>query len=399
MKPLLLSILICILFLSCDFLKGFNEYELKWKLKKDEILAYDHVQEVNDTVYKNISGLALSAIDSLIYSDNGDNLDINEILKNVNENQYTATLTKAADNKIDVNLILNNPKGSRLESIFPNLGKGIVLNGEITEQGKISSFYLSEKQRNLLALLFQLPDKPVHIGDSWQIDVNLVTISDDFKCDESEKRNVVSLIDVVEKENSSTGVVKYDILHRVKGKIKHPFLEKTIEVQLQYSYTAVALFDITRGRWIDYKANMHVKSTGLENIDVTSVFVLSELSEVPKKIIGIIKPKEKQIAKNNNQYKSKKDKKRNNAKAEISSDCPAKYYVQLLSAPEKITKKDKRFKNLNLKVKELYYPKSKKYKYKYVVGGYCTNEEAQKLKSQIKDSGFPNAFVLTVNEK
>lgn len=54
-------------------------------------------------------------------------------------------------------------------------------------------------------MLFELPTKAVQIGDSWSLDINLISNDHNFICDSSYKTNKVTMVEIkkVNGEHSS----------------------------------------------------------------------------------------------------------------------------------------------------------------------------------------------------
>ena len=63
-------------------------------------------------------------------------------------------------------------------------------------------------KKNLLALFFQLPSKPVKIGEKWSIDLNWISMDQNFKCDSMKKVNEVQLIDVFKRKGEKNCTYK-----------------------------------------------------------------------------------------------------------------------------------------------------------------------------------------------
>ncbi len=73
---------------------------------------------------------------------------------------------------------------------------------------------------------------------------------------------------------------------------------------------------------------------------------------------------------------------------------PVIYGVQILASRKVIPLNSTEFKDLKLKVEQLYKPEHPKYKYKYVVGNESSLSKAQKLKKELENFGFSSAFIV-----
>jgi hypothetical protein len=139
---------------------------------------------------------------------------------------------------------------------------GITLRGAIYDDGSIQSFYTKSAQKNMIAAMFQLPGKPVKVGDWWPIDVNFIEMDQSFVCDSSFKKNKVTVTDISDINNEHVVTLKYDIVEFITGDFISPFDNKPIQTTMTYSHQGIAHFSIERGRWLDYNCIMSNISTG-----------------------------------------------------------------------------------------------------------------------------------------
>lgn len=93
------------------------------------------------------------------------------------------------DNKPSSKKNKSDSTANEMVDMMQKMSGGVMLRGAVYEDGSIESFYVKNDQRNLIALFFQLPDKAVRIGDTWSIDVNFISMDQNFKCDTSFKQN------------------------------------------------------------------------------------------------------------------------------------------------------------------------------------------------------------------
>lgn len=142
-----------------------------------------------------------------------------------------------------------------------------MLRGVIYDSGDIQSFYVQNNQKNLIALFFQLPDKPVKVGDSWSMNTNLISMDQNFVCDSSYKKNQATLVNVTRKNNETIAVIKYDIIEFVSGEMSTPFFgHSPIKTTMKYEYDVTAEFSIEKGKWVLYNAIESMSSTGLTGV-------------------------------------------------------------------------------------------------------------------------------------
>jgi len=166
------------------------------------------------------------------------------------------------------------------KSIYEMLKKRegkVQLRGEINSQGKITSFYLPQGQKNLLALFFQLPGKPVKIGDTWSIDVNLISMGAIFDCKKSRRRNLVKLISLRPTGNGDIiAVMEYDIYESIMGTLLGP-------TSMEMSFKGRGEFLVKEGKWKNFSGIMETETRSILNSSVKQRFAMIPMKKVPEK--------------------------------------------------------------------------------------------------------------------
>jgi hypothetical protein len=114
-----------------------------------------------------------------------------------------------------------------------------------------------------------LPGKPVKVGDSWPIEVNFISVDQNFVCDTSCKKNSVTVMSITNINGDQIVKLKYDIIEYVKGSLSSPFDGKNINTSLKFSHRGIANFSLNEGRWLDYNCIMSNSSTGLMSNQTT----------------------------------------------------------------------------------------------------------------------------------
>ena len=259
-----------ILFSKISYCQNHNVYVLKWKLQPNESIIYKtQMEKIDSSDYKmfklNINSIINSMPDSIKQKieikGELDSSKINEFYNsfssmNKNYNLYSI-ISANKDKSVDVKMILKksidaSKKENSLDSLVQMMTQnngGVVLRGEINEDGSIGSFYLRQRQKNLLAMLFELPAKPVRIGDVWSLEINLLEFDQNFICTESNKKNTVELMGVKEVNNEEIAYLKYDVNEMVRGDFYNPLSGKAIPTYMEMSFNGVNEFSITKGRW------------------------------------------------------------------------------------------------------------------------------------------------------
>ena len=129
-----------------------------------------------------------------------------------------------------------------------------MLSGSIFYEGGIRSFYLPSRDKNILALFFELPQKNLQIGDTWDLDVQIITMNLS-QCDSSFKHHSVTLKDLKKQGQDSIAVLEYNFVEFARGE----FLGTE---QIDTRYTAIAEFSLNKGKWLKYDGIMTVKMKG-----------------------------------------------------------------------------------------------------------------------------------------
>jgi len=142
-----------------------------------------------------------------------------------------------------------------------------------------------EKERaqlNLISLFFELPGKPVSIGDTWKLkNIALIGNDQNFKCHEADRSNQIELKDIKITESDSVAILSYSIREYVSGEFeaKNPFgqfpmgknneadefvdeLTKKRTVTIDYSFNATAGFSINEGKWLSFNGVISATSLG-----------------------------------------------------------------------------------------------------------------------------------------
>jgi hypothetical protein len=267
--------------------------DLKWKIGKNEKLNYLTVMSDIDTssIEMDFGGLFKALSDS---TDNGLKESKN-IFKKFNEafkNQdFVTTLSNKNNDVIDIvmktrpkepieeiDIDTTDSKENEVLKMMQSMTQGIMLRGSVYETGGIHSFWIKSAQKNLIALFFELPTKPVKVGDKWSLDVNLIANDQNFDCDTSYKINEVILIDIKTINGEKIAVLKYNIVEYVKGNFNSPSFFGSEggqkETMMKFTHQGIAEFSVDKGRWIDYDGIMSLEATGVLTANKKTKFTL-----------------------------------------------------------------------------------------------------------------------------
>lgn len=207
-------------------------------------------------------------------------------LKLPDEFNMTMIVGPAVKERIPVKVVQNAtpiPAGpSPLEKVLKEMEGTVQLRGEIDPSGAVLSWWLQDPQKNLLALLAELPARPVKPGDQWSLRVNLVTMGHGFIPSLAERVNVAKLAEIREGEKGER-IAVLDIL--LSDRLEGVLGDKPISFAM--SYAARAEFSETRGGWIRVAGRMRTRATGMMNTDTAQEFAIEPLPSVPEALLKL----------------------------------------------------------------------------------------------------------------
>jgi len=273
-----------------------QSYDLKWIIEDDNQIAFKTAMEPIDT--NNLTKIGIDC-DSFIsaFSDttNFNCEDFKEFFESINSfyTDYSMTTVLSRDNydAIDVKLISVKNNSTNLSDSVPDFFAqamtGVQLRGKINEDGGIESFYMKKEQMNLLAIMFELPTKPVRIGDKWTIQASFISNDHNFICNDYDKKHLVELVDVKTINGEDIAFIKYDLRYYVNGEFNNPFLGKTIPTKMDVAFNGISEFNITLGKWKNYNGIMSMFVSGIMNTNTKQRFSLVELEEIPNELLMV----------------------------------------------------------------------------------------------------------------
>ncbi len=287
-------ILILGLYAITAFGQKNEKVELNWKINAGETLSYQTVMTEIDTstIKFNFGGL----FDALSDSTNENTDEVQKLFEELNKSfkniDFVTNLTNKKNGIIDI-VMQTRPKENVEEvetdtlddkmaemlKMMQSMNQGVMLRGSVYETGGIHSFWVKSSQKNLIAIFFELPQNPVKVGDTWELDVNLIANDQNFECDSAYKVNKVTLTDLKTENNEMIAVLKYEIVEFVDGTFNSPsFMGKggPTKTMMKFSHQAIAEFSIEKGRWISYDGIMSLEASGIMTSNTKKKFSLIE---------------------------------------------------------------------------------------------------------------------------
>jgi hypothetical protein len=167
-----------------------------------------------------------------------------------------------------------------------SLNDNIVLRGRISKGGRIVSTYYKNNQTNLIAVLFQLPDRPVKIGEQWHLNVSMIEMDQNFYCDNYINENKAFIEKIETEQGKQIAVVRYIVKERAEGDFNNPLagmLGGTGDdgkLFMEVAHNGTGRFSITDGKWLSYEATMEIENnTGPFGGRNATLFKLEEVKK------------------------------------------------------------------------------------------------------------------------
>ncbi len=213
-------------------------------------------------------------------------------LKLPDEFGMTLLLVPAPEKLLSVKLVQNKtplPAGdSPLEKLLKEMEGTVQLRGEVDDSGAVTSWWLQNNQKNLVALLCELPRNPVKPGDRWSLGVNLVQMGHGFVAEKAERSNLVRLAGVRKAEDGDVvASLEYLLSESVEGEFVRVPGQKGEPSTMAMNVAGKAEFSVTKGAWRSFVLRMTTKATGLTKSDLSQDLALERLPAVPAELLKL----------------------------------------------------------------------------------------------------------------
>ena len=176
-------------------------------------------------------------------------------------------------------------KNEELEKFTKLMNSQPQLEGVIDSKGEVVSFYLPQSQKNLLALMYELPDHPVQIGDSWHINMYCIHMGGGFLAEKAKRINHVELKDItIDDDGNSVAVIDYTHTEIVSGTMLNPMTQKKVPTEMTCSYIGRHEFYLNKGYWKSINGEMSIQSEGVMESKTKQRMAMLPISELPSGI-------------------------------------------------------------------------------------------------------------------
>ncbi len=285
-------ILVFLTMIVSNPLYSAETYNLQWKVKKGGYVAYktsmDQIGNKDKTYLK-------FDLDKVFDGDNFPESLQDEIESLDFPTKTTATtiIEGISKDKLSFEMVVENvsfpqtDKSNKFEEFAKQFNGMVQLRGEINSKGEILSWYLEQRQKNLLAILVQLPHNDVSVGDTWELDFNLLSMGATFKAKKASRTNSAKLTSIeISSVGSKIAVIDYVLGESVDGYLFNPTSGKEIPISFSLSFVGRGKFDIEKGHWLSFNGRMHSKSKGLMSSEGQQQMSLQLVTDVPESILN-----------------------------------------------------------------------------------------------------------------
>jgi len=144
----------------------------------------------------------------------------------------------------------------------------------INDSGDNLSFYLKQRQKNLVSLLFQLPKSKVSINSHWTIPVNLIEAGPGpFHAALAERSNNAYLASISTIDGDRIAEIHYLISEKVEGYFETQSMKK-VDSSFDISFIAYGEFLVDKGRWKRFRGQLTSNVQGTNQSSNKSLFAL-----------------------------------------------------------------------------------------------------------------------------
>jgi hypothetical protein len=145
---------------------------------------------------------------------------------------------------------------------------------------------LDREQRNLVALMFELPSKPVAVGETWTHSADLVKMGAGWE-GESETLNRVELVELnQEAEGRTVAIIDFTLAERQEGKLADRRMKKQVPAAMEMTFVGRGEFLVEEGRWRRMAGRMTSRSKGPVQANSEQQFTLTPLDPIPPKVLA-----------------------------------------------------------------------------------------------------------------
>lgn len=146
----------------------------------------------------------------------------------------------------------------------------VQLNTVIGEQGNNLNPYLKSQQKNTVAMLLYLPDRPVRVGERWRLPLQALTyLNTVFLADSASRDNRVWVNRVTERAGvGRVAEIVYLLREAVEGKRQAFVHDEPQPFSTEMTYFAVGEFALDEHRWLRYIGRLESTLLFVNSVDI-----------------------------------------------------------------------------------------------------------------------------------
>jgi hypothetical protein len=171
----------------------------------------------------------------------------------------------------------------RLALKYQKLLEGsIMLLADINSTGTLKSYYLNQKQRNMVSILFGLPNKAVSLSESWHPNINFIELGNGYIVDQPKHINNAQIINLEPQDDGDVlAHIVYVVYEGLDGKyeLKPGPDEPSFPFTLKASYLAYGVFSVKYGYWLRYTGVVNFDGSGQIPVHSTKLHALKPITE------------------------------------------------------------------------------------------------------------------------
>lgn len=152
------------------------------------------------------------------------------------------------------------------------------LNTVVDRYGQSRNPYQPRLQHALVALLLQMPDDPVTVGESWSLPVELLSLNTPFLAEQTHRINKVWVNDVVDKPGvGRVAQIVYLLQEDIRGRRQHFITEAPSPFRVSSSYLAVGEFHLESKKWLHYVGRLDSTIGFIRDISLIALVPVGEV--------------------------------------------------------------------------------------------------------------------------
>ena len=154
---------------------------------------------------------------------------------------------------------------------------------DLNTTGEIQSFFLVQRQKNLISLFFKLPNKAIEVGELWNIPVNLIELGNGYRVEKSQRYNKARVLSIKnDPEKGRIAEILYVVSEELEGNYRlreDASIEAPVKFLIAASYVGYAELFVDKGYWKSYTAKLTFSGSGGLSINSSNLHALRPINQ------------------------------------------------------------------------------------------------------------------------